>query len=85
MTRIPGSLLNNQDSIKSKVKFFSWLCCGRDDDTMNRVPGKITPLKSNERPLKRKDFSIGNTSEPTIDFQGAYFSFRGSNEWNVFL
>ena len=41
-----------------------------------------TPQKTNECPLKRDDISIGNTSEPTIIFQGIC---EFSGEYRVFL
>ena len=39
---------------------------------------KNTPENERIRPLKRDELSVGNTSEPTIDFQGKFVSFPGS-------
>ena len=38
----------------------------------------IHPWETNKYPLKRDVISVGNASDPTIDFQGTFVSFQGS-------
>ena len=45
--------------------------------------GDLHPQKTNTS-LKKGTILIGNTSEPTIDFQGTAVSFPGSNRHTIF-
>ena len=52
---------------------------GSTPPSRDAITTKITPPKNERlRPLKRDELLVGNTSEPTIDFQGTCVSFQGS-------